>query len=247
MSKANLLSINLIALILVFLVKSSGFSTGPCPPDCPGPTSTIPGRVNCNSNWRPLWDYGKTESDTIGVNENITIAVQWGRPPYTWTLYNTSDQGRGFSLAEKTTMGPTNTLSTNSTPCGTAWIKVTDTCGNEVFETIRHSNVTSGSWISIAHNECVLAERWTEAYPGSMPRYTYQYGGRYQEQVLTKGPGQWGYCPGDETCGDFVTQPHQTVDCLQTERLPCKQWYSPLMYECIITYSMSYREWECTF
>jgi hypothetical protein len=239
-------ALNFVALILVFLGQSSGFSTGPCPPDCPATTSTVPGRVNCNSKLSPLWDYENTESDTIGVNDSKIIAVKWGRPPYTWTLYNTSDQGRGFYLDQTSTAGPTNRLSTNSAPCGTAWIKVTDDCNNEVIETIRHPGVASGTWVSLAHNLCILSEKWNEKdTSGKRVAYGYRYGGRYQEQVIVKGPGTWGYCPGDETCGGFASQPHNLVDCLLTGRLPCKQYYVPLMYECMMTLSMSYREWEC--
>jgi hypothetical protein len=141
-------------------------------------------------------------------------------------------------------MGETNTLATNRAPCGTAWIRVTDDCGNEVIETIRHPE--SGTWVFLAHNECILSERWNEKDDiGKRVFYGYRFGGRYQEQVIVKGPGTWGNCPDDETCGGFASQPHNLVDCLLTGRLPCKQYSVPLMYECIKTLSMSYQEWAC--
>jgi hypothetical protein len=244
MSKVNLFVANLLILICIFWLNSSHLTAEPCQ-DCPGPTSTITGTVNCNQNWILEWDYDNTTSDAISKNSSITIAVKGGSPPYAWSLIQTSTQGRGFYLNEETTLESTNTLSTGGVPCGTAWVQVRDRCGKEVIETFIYPDLGSGRWKNKSHGQCVLSERYNSVDWSNMPRFGYQYGGRYQEQVITIAGGKWGRCPGGGTCDDWADEPHELNDCLQTGLIPCIDYDIPVMYECVATHSLTYKEWEC--
>ena len=66
--------------------------------------------------------YDAGNPETIDRSEEKTITVTGGCSPFTWAV-----TGTGFTLANATTIGRTNTLVADATACGTAAISVTDT------------------------------------------------------------------------------------------------------------------------
>ncbi|MBW2044783.1 MAG: hypothetical protein JRI96_07830 [Deltaproteobacteria bacterium] len=85
------------------------------------------------------WDYYDS-CETIGRNDNCLVFVTGGTPPFIWSV-----EGTGFSLDNSKTTERFNTLKTDDSACGAATIKVIDSCGSEVTESVR---CTEGSgWI----------------------------------------------------------------------------------------------------
>ena len=89
-------------------------------------------------------DEGATPS-TIAPGGDITVTITDGCAPYSWSV-----AGSGFSFAQATTEGKTNTLSLASGVCGSeggpaayGTVTVTDDCGNVSTMAILN---TGGSW-----------------------------------------------------------------------------------------------------
>ncbi len=89
--------------------------------------------------------------DTVAKNNSISVFVQDGCGPYTWSLLGAST---GFSLGSASTSGVSNTLSLANTNCGGvgghvayATIQVVDDCGTTVSFRI---NAADGTWETIA-------------------------------------------------------------------------------------------------
>ena len=129
MSKVNLAIANLLILIFVFGLNSSGLSIGPCPPDCPGNTSTIPGTVNCNPEWAPQWD-SENSAKRFPSREPADVSITGGLGPYTWVV------NKGFTLGCTTNCGRHNTVDSEETDCIAA-ITVTDRCGSQTTGSVR--------------------------------------------------------------------------------------------------------------
>jgi len=70
-----------------------------------------------------LFTYSDDNPETIDDGQEKTITVTGGYPPFTWSV-----TGTGFSFAEATTEGRTNTLIADGTECDDA--EVTVTCAN---------------------------------------------------------------------------------------------------------------------
>ena len=121
-----------LILIFIFGLNSSGFSIGPCPPDCPGSFSTIPGTVNCNPNWVPQWDRENSAKQFPSGEPPVSVYVTEGLGPYNWTV---SD---GFTIDCSDNCGTSNTVSSLGTHC-IATITVTDRCGNQTTGEVRRA------------------------------------------------------------------------------------------------------------
>jgi len=123
-------------------------------------TPTITDEVAIPSDW-PEWPewHGRleihSEMETIARNEGIDLwsVVEGGNPcpPFTWTV-----SGTGFYFGSIS--GPTTAttqeefeileLWADSTACGSAWITVTDACGQRAEGSVRS---TAGKWVQIEH------------------------------------------------------------------------------------------------
>lgn len=90
------------------------------------------------------WD-DTTSSETIGQSDTALIAVINGNAPYAWTI----TAGSGFTLADASTTGVTNTLISDGAACGTVEIKVVDADGGIATGAVR---CTTGDWIE--HTTC---------------------------------------------------------------------------------------------
>ncbi len=139
MSKINLTITNILILIFVFWLNSSGFSIGPCPPDCPGNISTIPGTVNCNPDWGPQWDSDNSAKEFPSAEPPVDVYVTGGLGPYTWQVSS------GFALACTNDCGTSNILSSQATDC-IATITITDRCGAQTTGKVRRPGYWEANW-----------------------------------------------------------------------------------------------------
>jgi hypothetical protein len=121
----------------------------PCDPETPG----------------PVYDWSRNPQ-TIANSGSATIYIidpvdpdNFGDPPFTWTV-----SGTGFSFPVKKTSGRSNTIVTNSSPCGTGRITVRDVCGKSTTGYIR---AVSGTWSSVSAfciPECQGTDRPGDGY-----------------------------------------------------------------------------------
>ena len=113
---ANFVKAFLILVITAFFLclynPAPDIEAGMCP------ISTVPGNVQYYFEWDP------NNPNTIGRGGQQTLRVVGGKAPFSWSV-----SGRGFSLAESQTDGPSNTLSANNSACGSAWITAHDSLG----------------------------------------------------------------------------------------------------------------------
>ena len=102
--------------------------------------STVICSVICGPESNLEWDLQNPGG--IVPNSQITLTVLDGRAPFTWKLTQGND--KGFSL-DDTVTGPTSTLTANADICGTAEIKVTDSCSGEVNGSVK-AVICTGSY-----------------------------------------------------------------------------------------------------
>ena len=160
MSKVNLLLANLLILICVFWLNPSGLAVGPCPPDCPGPTSTIPSDVGCNPNWLIKWD--PNNPHTVSPGGNVTLKFGEGNRPYNVTVTGNDfwlDQGHTVTTINNNYNG-TITLYAGNNSCGSAEIKITDRCSNEETGYVRSPSGKWGSWSDPKILTICIAYKW---------------------------------------------------------------------------------------
>jgi hypothetical protein len=82
MSKVNVAIANLLILICIFWLNSSGLSAGNCPGgECPGTLSTITGDTECNPDWKPKWE--SSNPPEVSPGHNVTLNFGEGNRPYT--------------------------------------------------------------------------------------------------------------------------------------------------------------------
>jgi len=93
--------------------------------------------VKCPPSVEFEWDT-ENSPETIGQDTSVTVYVEGGVSPFTWTV-----SGTGYTLAEARTSGRANTLIASASACGTATITVTDECEDEVVGQVRN---TTGAW-----------------------------------------------------------------------------------------------------
>jgi hypothetical protein len=130
MSRVNISITNLLILIFVFGLNSSGLSIGPCPPDCPQNTPTTPAEVQYKDSWIFKWAADNPQNITPGGS--VTVKVEGGVPDYEWQV-----SGDGFSLTESDTTGVSNALNADVSACGEATITVEDYQQKQVQGTVR--------------------------------------------------------------------------------------------------------------
>jgi hypothetical protein len=130
MPKVNLAIANLLTLICVFWLNSSGLSAEPCPPECPGPTSTITENAEYKDSW--IFKWADDNPEFIPLGESEEVRVEGGVPNFKWQV-----SGDGFSLKESETTDRTNTLYADGTACGEATITVEDYHKQQVQGTVR--------------------------------------------------------------------------------------------------------------
>ena len=93
---------------------------------------TVTCSVTCGPESDLEWNFQNPGG--IVPNSQIILTVVDGRAPFTWKL--TQGYDKGFSLDETAT-GTTSTLTANANICGTAEIKVTDSCSGEVNGSVK--------------------------------------------------------------------------------------------------------------
>jgi len=93
--------------------------------------------------------YDSSNPETIDPDSTETITVSHECPPVTWGVI-----GVGFSFAETTTEGGSNTLIADATACGLATIIVTDSLGDMATGDIRS---TAGGWVLKSTDVCELS------------------------------------------------------------------------------------------
>lgn len=85
--------------------------------------------------------------DTMTQSDSIGIGVTGGLGPYNWESLDTyNDDETQYTFGAAQTAGGTNTLNSSGSSCGSATVKVTDACGNEVYIYVR--NTSSGQWLN---------------------------------------------------------------------------------------------------
>ena len=102
--------------------------------------STVTCSVTCGPESDLEWDLQNPGG--IVPNSQITLTVLDGRAPFTWKL--TQGYDKGF-LLDETATGTTSTLTANADICGTAEIKVTDSCSGEVNDSVK-AVICTGSY-----------------------------------------------------------------------------------------------------
>ena len=112
MIKSKFFKIPFFILMLVFCLYFSGIAlAGDCAEKAGGVgTPTVPGEFTIVPDWHPPLQYDPANPQTIDRNNTITISVIGGNPPYTWSV-----SGTGFTLANTTTTGLSNTLTADAT------------------------------------------------------------------------------------------------------------------------------------
>lgn len=134
----------LLVALLILLAPMPTLAGGDCkeppnPPDdyhplCPEFSWAVPYPYDFDPTHPPtlsVWDPNHPTMLPIGTanpvtidTEPLTISVEGGVPPFTWELIDSP----GFSLEFSTTQGHGNTLSAGPSACGTAQVRVTDSC-----------------------------------------------------------------------------------------------------------------------
>lgn len=104
----------------------------------------------------PSWDED-TSAETIDQSDEVTVAVNDGCGPFTWSV-----SGTGFSLDSTETEDRTNLLIADSGACGPAEITVTDDCGEIVTGYVLG---TEGEWVRIVDEFC--SEMIEQGVPGN--------------------------------------------------------------------------------
>lgn len=92
------------------------------------------------------WDE-ENSAETIGQADSVLVFVEGGTTPFEWQV-----AGEGYTLAQETTNGRSNTLYAAEDACGTATITVTDYCEDEVDGEVLN---TAGHWEAYP-DECGL-------------------------------------------------------------------------------------------
>ena len=195
MSKVNIAIANLLILIFVFGLNSSGLSIGPCPPDCPSTTSTFPDEVQYPDSWIFKWAADNPQNITPGGS--VTVKVEGGVPDYQWQV-----SGNGFSLTESDTADRSNTLNADVSACGEATITVEDYQQKQVQGTVRTLD-TSFIWDEVNSPIQFLSKT------GSVDVYVTGGQGPYTWQVSN---GFTLACTSN--CGTSNTVSSQGIDCI---------------------------------
>ena len=137
MSKVKIFFAHILMLMFVFGLQSSGFSIGPCPPECPQTFSTIPATVKCNPDWGPQWDSQNSAKQFPAGEPPVNVYVTEGHGPYTWKV---SD---GFQLRCTDKCGAGNSIESEGANCF-AKVTVTDRCGYQATGTVRRPGYWDG-------------------------------------------------------------------------------------------------------
>ena len=190
MSKVNLLISNLLVLIFVFGLNSSGLSIGPCPGgDCPKTLPMIPGTVNCNPEWKPKWDSSNPQEVSPGHSKTLNFGE--GNRPYTVSVTGNDfwlDQAHTVTTIENNYTG-TITLYAGSNSCGSAEITITDRCANEEAGYVRSTSGKWGSWTGHKTLTICAAYKWGHSPPDEICEdVAFKYGSSF-------GGGWWNDYP----------------------------------------------------
>jgi len=153
------------------------------------------------------WDFGVTP-DTIDPGGNITIGVEGGRAPYTWSILS----GVGYSIDAVT--DPTNTLEVVGGVCGVNYdavvqVQVEDDAGIIITRYFRN---TGGKWTLV--DSCIARQPGVPGDPCHYPGCTNESSGFLPHyDIAEDNITRYGYiqeivvCPGDGTI--------------------CVQWWNP--------------------
>jgi hypothetical protein len=206
------------------------------------------------------WDYA-TSAQTVARNSSATVAVLGGEGPYKWRI-----DGQGFTLQYIETTGLSNTVSADSTACGSAIITVTDKCGQKVTDGIRCS--TSGRWVRLPG--CAAPGAFTSAdysLPWTFGEYERVVGAywchRRLESMSLLGPtcDDVGDADPPRSCWNYCTVPygnqwcHETLGCDQcvdisahtswTGQFPCAEDWLPNNAICLCNGDVYCNRWDC--
>jgi hypothetical protein len=192
------------------------------------------------------WDTGITP-DTIAPNSGVTIAVENGRGPYSWSITS----GTGYTLDDVTTTDLDNGLHVSGVTCGinysaTVTVQVVDDIGTTITKIFRN---TGGHWgeqctygvDGCGYDEpagcvtCTPTEEWFygEGVDANKSWKTFSYACRGAGCFW----GTYGTCPP-------VHAPIPT-DCLAPHNCPCSDGScSHGGYTCV-PQSLGYNLWVC--
>jgi len=152
----------------------------------------------------PTLTYDSGNPATIAREGEASIAVTGGCPPYTWSV-----TGTGFSFANSETETTSNTLAADATACGTAKILVSDYCDDSVIGYVR---CTTGQWVAITFNSCVVTGSVTEGDNKTRIEGKYKL---YEDWgVCQSGTGPYDLCAVFDGCSED-TDCHSVMGCTQ--------------------------------
>lgn len=140
----------LIVLSFVFFLQLN--SIADAGGSCFSGVSTVTETLEYDSSWDPPRIY--TSGDTVEANDYVDIWIDnndFSCPPFYWTL-----EGEGFhfgslsgsKFAITTSLEETPQIWADSNACGSANIKVLDSCGQLMNSSVR---TMSGHWVLIAN------------------------------------------------------------------------------------------------
>ncbi len=268
MSKKKLFMGGFLVLSLVFGLVFSSSSIQDCPSDvdCPGTTSTIPGTVDCNPDWKVVW--ASDNPQEISRGGHVTLKFEGGNRPYDLTVSGTDfwfDEDHTITTIENNITG-TIALYAGSSAC-VATITVTDNCNVQSSSYVYYSG---GDWVHKPEfdNECHLPCPFTylkadhdygwhaECVTGEKKQYAYIYEAVtywMSDGSCDNPPSEYYNCrkewrgcknrgwrcidvEGDDDPG--------CEDCLSTGLVPCQE-RSDGKYKCWCQQSLKYYEFQC--
>ena len=124
----------------------------------------------------PELKYDPDNPETIDREDEESIAVNGGCPPFEWSV-----AGTGFSFENATTEVSTNILKADDAACGAANITITDAVGATVGGVVRS---TAGQWVARSTGVCEMPGQGTTDDGGS--NWELIIGNRKQLQGLIK-------------------------------------------------------------
>ncbi len=184
-----------------------------------------------------------TWPDTIAQSTSAGVTVVGGTTPYNWSV-----TGEDFTMQFAQTAGTANNLVAGPDACGTAFVTVTDYCGQKVDFEVRSTG--DSDWVTTG-GVCP-GKIMFDSYLG-FGQYRYTSGGKKCLQSYRVTHFGSGYCnqpPGgctgypvvvcvDVDCTSLSSYPEGDLDlgcCHQGDGTGCSAWE---------TFSMSCWTWEC--
>lgn len=199
--------------------------------------------------------YSSGNPTTIGQSSEAAITVDDGCGPFEWEV-----SGTGFSFANATTTGRSNTLQTDGSACGPGDITVTDNCNDTATGTVR---CTTGEWVvketayacgflancafyqPAAEANCAITkelitgkQKWD--FPGADGYCVYNNNG-----CTNLNDVDWDLASGGGACSSPVTYPPSCGSPSACNTGTCDGFWGDLEVGCVYR-KYIYSEWECS-